>query len=102
MSEYEAISNRRAIEIYKWVCDREVSLFIAAEIPGWSPSMLNKRALAALVQRGLVVMKDTRPRVYKLGRMAPVESCLEIPESADARAGISRYHIRDQTRPLIH
>lgn len=83
----------RTIEIYKWALTQEDS-FKAREIPSWEESALNKDARKALIDRGLIVVVNPNwPRSYKVGRVADLETCLDITETIDRAAKVTRYRV---------
>lgn len=70
----------RAIEIYKWCLDHPDIKFLARDAHNDSKSTVNIQAMNLLIDRGLITSVNTSGiRKYKLKRIAPIETCLDIP-----------------------
>lgn len=108
MADYRnQIAQERAIEIYKWArthaeLSAEMSsdelpndgLFQTDSIPNWKISALDIQAMRMLTIRDLIiVVDDTWPRTFQLGRETDPVSCLESSATVDLMSGITRYFV---------
>ena len=71
----------RAIAVYRWAIGYEGDRFVARDIPEYSNSSINNQAIRLLVIRDLImkVSGSIGAQAYKLKRVIPIETCLDIP-----------------------
>ena len=72
--------NVRAREIYEWFLSRPDIEFRARDVSKEFRSLANIQAMRLLVSHGLIIVVSRNGlNTYKLKRIAPIETCLDIP-----------------------
>ena len=85
--------NVRAREIYEWFLSRPDVEFRARDVSKEFRSLVNIQAMRLLVDQGLILAVSRNGlNKYKLKRIAPIETCLDIPLTR-ADPTIKRYRV---------